>query len=102
MFTNGTPRWTAAGLKMGLVSCCRPVSRTKSIQDHGIGSYQTCDILEFLLTQISELDVNLTANLVIGGRGDTDAPGFGDALKACCDITPSPRMSSPWMRIRQG
>ena len=38
------------------------------------------------LTQIGELDSDLAANVVIGGRRDADAPGFGDALEPRCDI----------------
>jgi hypothetical protein len=39
---------------------------TKPIPLHGIGTYRTTDILEVLLAQIGELDIDFTANLIIG------------------------------------
>ena len=73
-------------LKAGLARCCRCRARAKPIRDHGIGPHGTSDILEALLAQIGELDRDLASDLIVGGRRDADATGFGDALKPRCDV----------------
>ena len=66
------------------------VHRAKSIRDHGIGPHGTSDILETLLAQIDELDRDLAANLIVGGRRDADATRFRDALKPRSDVDAVP------------
>ena len=56
------------------------------VQANRIGTYRTGDILEVLLAQISELNGDLAANLIVGGRRDADAARFRDALKPCRDV----------------
>src|ERR1700735_2912066 len=59
---------------------------SRSILDHGISAHGASDILEGLFAQIGKLDSDFATDLFVGGRRDADAPGFGDALKPCCDI----------------
>ena len=57
------------------------VTRPRSIQDDGIGPHGASDILEVMFAQISELDRDLPANLIVSGRRDANAARFRDALK---------------------
>jgi hypothetical protein len=52
-----------------------------SIPDNGKGTYRTRYVFESLLAQISELDCDLTGDVIVGRRRDTDAAGFSNALK---------------------
>jgi hypothetical protein len=53
----------------------------RSVQDHGIGPHGASNILEILLAQISELDRDFAANLIVSGGRDANAAWFGNALK---------------------
>ena len=48
--------------------------------------YRTGDVLEGLLAKVSELDPNLTPDLLISRRRDADASRFRDALNSCRNV----------------
>ena len=55
-----------------------------------VHAHGAIDVLEALLTQLGELDRDLAANLIVGGRRDADATGRRDALKPRCDVDTVP------------
>jgi hypothetical protein len=50
-------------------------------QANRIGTDRSGDVLEGLLAEISELDRDLAANLIVSGRSDADATRLRDTLK---------------------
>jgi hypothetical protein len=50
-------------------------------QPYRIGTYRTRDVLEGLLSNVSELNRDLASNLIVGGRRDTNATRLSDPLK---------------------
>ena len=72
--------------KVSSAQCRLFRSGDKSIPDHSIGPHGKRNVLEILLAQIGELDLDLAANLIVGGRRDADAAGFADALEPRCDV----------------
>src|SRR6516165_5016727 len=55
-------------------------------QANRIGTDRSGDVLEGLLAKVSEIDRDLAANLLVGGRRDADAPRLSDPLKPSRDV----------------
>ena len=55
-------------------------------QANRIGTDRSGDVLEGLLAQVSELDANLTLNLIVSRRRDAGATGLRDAFEPSRDI----------------
>ena len=60
--------------------------RAMSIPGYGIGTNRAGDVFEVLLAQIGELNPNLAANLIVGGRRYANAAGLCNAFKPCRNI----------------
>src|SRR5260370_16786517 len=56
------------------------------IPEHNIDPHRALDVFEVLFAQISELDVDLSADMIVNGEGNADAARFCDALKPRRDI----------------
>jgi len=74
------------GAERRMRHCAVLFVQAKPIPHHGIGTHRTGDILEVLLAQIGELDIDFTANLIIGRRRDADAAGFRNTLQPSRDV----------------
>src|SRR6516162_3795451 len=68
---------------VGKIGCGLPEMTTRlcCVDTHG-----AVDVLQPLLTKIGELDCDLTSNLIVRGRRETDATRLSDALKSCGDV----------------
>jgi hypothetical protein len=55
--------------------------------------------LDALLTQINKLDRDLVSNVIVCARRDADTPGSAMPSSLAAMLTPSPRMSSPSIRM---
>jgi hypothetical protein len=58
--------------------------------DNRISTDWPCDVLERLLAKISELDRDLSANVVVGRRRNANATRRGNALKPRRDVDAIP------------
>ena len=59
----------------------RMTTRLCCVDTHG-----AVDVLQPLLTKIGELDCDFASNLIVRGRGETDATRLSDPLKSCGDV----------------
>ena len=57
------------------------------------------DVVEALLAKVGKLDRDFSANLFVGGRRDQMPPGSAIPSSRAATLTPSPRMSSPSIRM---
>jgi hypothetical protein len=60
-------------------------------QANRIGTDRARYVFERLLAKISEIDMDLAANLIVGGRRDAETTWFSYPLKPRCDIDAIPR-----------
>src|SRR5262249_16297396 len=51
-----------------------------------VDAYWACDVLEDPRTEVSKFKRQLVMNLVVCGTGNANAPGFGNTLKARCNV----------------
>jgi len=61
-------------------------SRAGFFPDHGIGPDRAGDVFQVLLAEISELNLDLAMDSIVGGRRNADAAGFCNALKPCRNV----------------
>jgi len=68
---------------VGKIGCGLPEMTTRlcCVDTHG-----AVDVLQPLLTKIGELDCDFASNLIVRGRGETDATRLSDPLMSCGDV----------------
>src|SRR5260370_2215706 len=55
-----------------------------------VHAHGAVDVLQSLLTKISELDLDLASNLIVRRRRDADTSRLSNALKPCGDVDTVP------------
>src|SRR5215831_9854484 len=65
---------------------CGRGSKASRLQHDAVGAQRPSDVLQILLAHIGDGDLELAADLLVGGSRETDPPGLGDALQTRSDI----------------
>src|ERR1700754_3758425 len=60
--------------------------RARSVRQYGIDPNRARDVLELLLTEVSEFNTDLAADLIICRKRQTDAARLGHTLNSRCNI----------------
>src|SRR5208283_2410167 len=56
------------------------------LQYDAVGAQRSGDVFQILLAHIVDGDLELAADLLVGGGGEADATGLGDAFEARGDV----------------